>query len=116
MVIALCFNGSMNATLAICFRGTRATFCVIDPTTNLQAGHADKCLTIRANAASTGGCRRDRVAPRPLGRHAASADPLFMSAANAHGSRVIRIVLSGGDGDGADGLRDQPAWRQGSRA
>jgi two-component system chemotaxis response regulator CheB len=34
-----------------------------------------------------------------------ATDPLFISAANAHGSRVIGIVLSGGDGDGADGLR-----------
>ena len=34
-----------------------------------------------------------------------AADPTFISAAIAHGSRVIGIVLSGGDGDGADGLR-----------
>ena len=34
-----------------------------------------------------------------------SADPLFISAAKAHGSHVMGIVLSGGDGDGADGLR-----------
>jgi two-component system chemotaxis response regulator CheB len=34
-----------------------------------------------------------------------AADPTFISAAKSHGSRVIGIVLSGGDGDGAAGLR-----------
>jgi two-component system chemotaxis response regulator CheB len=34
-----------------------------------------------------------------------AADPLFISAAETYGSRVIGIVLSGGDGDGAAGLR-----------
>jgi two-component system chemotaxis response regulator CheB len=34
-----------------------------------------------------------------------AADPLFISAAKTHGQRVMGIVLSGGDGDGADGLR-----------
>jgi len=33
-----------------------------------------------------------------------AADPMFISAAKTHGKRVIGIVLSGGDGDGADGL------------
>jgi two-component system chemotaxis response regulator CheB len=34
-----------------------------------------------------------------------AADPLFISAAEAYGSKVMGVVLSGGDGDGADGLR-----------
>ena len=34
-----------------------------------------------------------------------AADPLFISAAKTHGRRVMGIVLSGGDGDGAAGLR-----------
>lgn len=34
-----------------------------------------------------------------------AADPLFISAAEAYGEQVIGVVLSGGDGDGAIGLR-----------
>jgi two-component system, chemotaxis family, protein-glutamate methylesterase/glutaminase len=35
-----------------------------------------------------------------------AADPLFISAAEVHGQHVLGIVLSGGDGDGAAGLRE----------
>jgi two-component system chemotaxis response regulator CheB len=34
-----------------------------------------------------------------------AADPLFISAAEVYGDQVIGIVLSGGDGDGAAGIR-----------
>ena len=34
-----------------------------------------------------------------------AADPLFQSAAETYGPRVLAIVLSGGDSDGAEGLR-----------
>ncbi|MHC2109405.1 chemotaxis protein CheB [Methylobacterium sp. CM6246] len=34
-----------------------------------------------------------------------AADPLFVSAAETYGQRVVGIVLSGGDSDGAEGLR-----------
>lgn len=34
-----------------------------------------------------------------------AADPLFISAAKAYGDSVLGVVLSGGDSDGAEGLR-----------
>jgi two-component system chemotaxis response regulator CheB len=39
-----------------------------------------------------------------------SADPLFTSAAMAYGPRFIAVVLTGGDGDGSDGIRHVRTW------
>jgi two-component system, chemotaxis family, protein-glutamate methylesterase/glutaminase len=47
-----------------------------------------------------------RLSHGPKVHHARPAvDPLFMSAAEIHGNQVLGIILSGGDGDGAAGLR-----------
>jgi two-component system chemotaxis response regulator CheB len=42
---------------------------------------------------------------QPLHYTRPAADPLFVSAAEVHGRRVIGIILSGGGSDGATGLR-----------
>lgn len=52
---------------------------------------------------SQGRIRLDRGPKQHFTRPA--ADPLFQSAAAAYGSRVIGIVLTGGDSDGTAGLR-----------
>ena len=49
---------------------------------------------------------RIRLDGGPKVRHTRpAADPLFVSAAAAYGKRVVGVVLSGGDGDGAVGLQ-----------
>jgi two-component system, chemotaxis family, protein-glutamate methylesterase/glutaminase len=49
---------------------------------------------------------RIRLSQGPKVHHTRpAADPLFISAAEAHGPRVMGIVLSGGHSDGAAGLR-----------
>ncbi|MFL5606345.1 MAG: chemotaxis protein CheB, partial [Gemmatimonadaceae bacterium] len=42
----------------------------------------------------------------PIHHVLSSADPLFTSGALAYGRRFIAVVLTGGDGDGSDGVRD----------
>jgi two-component system, chemotaxis family, protein-glutamate methylesterase/glutaminase len=47
-----------------------------------------------------------RLSRGPKVKHSRpAADPMFISAAQAYGERVVGIVLTGWDGDGADGLR-----------
>ena len=49
---------------------------------------------------------RVRLSTGPKVKHTGpAADPLFTSAAEAYGSSVVGIVLTGWDGDGAEGLR-----------
>jgi two-component system, chemotaxis family, protein-glutamate methylesterase/glutaminase len=49
---------------------------------------------------------RMRLSQGPKVHHTRpAADPLFMSAAEAYREQVIGIVLTGGDGNGAAGLR-----------
>lgn len=49
---------------------------------------------------------RIRLDPGPKVRHSRpAADRLFQTAAAVYGARVIGVVLTGGDGDGTDGLR-----------
>jgi two-component system chemotaxis response regulator CheB len=68
----------------------------------IQAGHVyvappDRHIRLRATTMDIKrGCKVHFARP--------AADPLFMSAAESHGGKVVGIVLSGGDGDGAEGL------------
>ncbi|BDV33713.1 chemotaxis protein CheB [Methylocystis iwaonis] len=51
-------------------------------------------------------CDRIRLNRGPKVHHTRpAADPLFISAAKVYGHRVTGIILSGGDNDGAEGLR-----------
>ena len=53
--------------------------------------------------APPGVCRLDKGCKVRF--HRPAADVLFRSAAQSFGERVVGVVLTGGDGDGADGLR-----------
>jgi hypothetical protein len=60
----------------------------------------------RADHHMTLGSSRIELSRGPKVHHTRpAADPLFISAAEFFGSRVLGLVLSGGDGDGAEGLR-----------
>jgi two-component system chemotaxis response regulator CheB len=69
----------------------------------IQSGHVYVAPPDHHMTLERGCIRLDRG---PLVKHTRpAADPLFISAAEIYGEHVTGIVLSGGDGDGAAGLR-----------
>jgi two-component system chemotaxis response regulator CheB len=71
--------------------------------TSIEAGRIYVAPPDRHMLLQPGWIRLNREAKVHYTRPA--ADPLFISAAHVYGERVMGIVLSGGDGDGAEGLR-----------
>lgn len=69
----------------------------------LEAGHVYVAPSDHHMLLSPDGIELNQM-PKVLSTRPA-ADPLFMSAAELHGPRVMGIVLSGGDSDGAAGLK-----------
>jgi two-component system chemotaxis response regulator CheB len=70
---------------------------------SIEAGHIYVAPADHHMVLETARIRLSREQPLHYTRPA--ADPLFVSAAEAHGQQVIGIVLSGGGSDGAIGLR-----------